>query len=66
MYTWNAETLQSYLSKGVLFSADLHFFNFDLPNVFKFSAAILEKGLLPDYCFNFSDTLTCHEPSFQR
>ena len=22
------------------------------------------SGKLPDYCFNFSDTLTCHEPSF--
>ena len=23
-------------------------------------------GKLPDYCLNFSDTLTCHKPSFQR
>ena len=41
-YTRNAETLQFYASENVLSSAGI-LFTFDL---FEFSAAILEKGLL--------------------
>ena len=41
-YTWNAEILQGYLSKGVLLVL-VFVFNFDL---FEISAAILEEALL--------------------
>ena len=44
-YTWNAETLQGYWSKGVLPSAGIHFQSLVSFNLLKFSAAILEKGL---------------------